>query len=201
MGIIGTIIGRVLDHEIEKHIHAILETRTGYNQKVPFYNTPGDASVPCKEDRILIVKLEGTTGKFVAIGMLVESQDAKPGEKIFYARDKDSNIVSKLSMFDQGNILIDTEKETTDATGDYTKVIKGNVNNTIRKDKDDVIEGSETRHIDKDKTEDVVGNNNLTIIKNNNMEVGGDYNMNVGGNLNINVSGAVTINGAVVNIN
>ena len=103
MGIIGAIIGRVLDHEIKERINAVLETRTGYNQKVPFFNPPGDASVPCKEDRILIIKIEGTTGNYAALGMLVESQGANPGEKIFYGRDADGKVTSKISMLKFGN--------------------------------------------------------------------------------------------------
>lgn len=105
------IIGRLLSHEIDKRIEAVLETRAGYNQKVSFYNPPGDASVPCKEDRILILKIDGTTGKYAAVGMLVESQDAKPGEKIFYGRDADGKIVSKISMLDSGKIKIEADED------------------------------------------------------------------------------------------
>lgn len=100
------IIGRLLNHEIEKQIKVILETRAGFNQKATFYNPPGDASVPCKDDRIIIVKIDGTTGNYVALGVLVASQDAKPGEKIFFARDADGEIVSKISMLNNGDIKI-----------------------------------------------------------------------------------------------
>lgn len=72
MGIIGGIIGRVLDHEFGKRIDLILETRAGFNQTTPLYNPPGDSSVPCKEDRLLIVKIDGT-GRYAALGMLVEA--------------------------------------------------------------------------------------------------------------------------------
>lgn len=115
---IGAIIGRVLDHEIKKRIIAVLETRAKYNVKAPLYNPPGDASVPCKEDRILIVKIDGTTGNYAALGMLVESQGAKPGEKIFYGRNADGKIVSKISMLDSGDIK-------TEADGNDTQKIKG----------------------------------------------------------------------------
>ncbi|GHU13031.1 hypothetical protein FACS1894161_2490 [Spirochaetia bacterium] len=53
------IIGRVIDHSIDKFIEFIVETRVKFYQKVPLYNSPGDASVPCKEDRIIIVKIDG----------------------------------------------------------------------------------------------------------------------------------------------
>jgi hypothetical protein len=97
------IIGRLLDHEIEKRIKIILETRKGYNLTVPLYNPPGDASVPCKEDRLILIKIDGT-GNYAAVGMLVESQNAKPGEKIFYGRNSGGGIVSKISMLDTGDI-------------------------------------------------------------------------------------------------
>jgi hypothetical protein len=114
------IIGRLLDHAIEKHINFILETRKGFNIKVPLYNSPGDASVPCKDDRLLIIKIDGT-GRYAALGMLVESQDAKPGEKIFYGRDAGGTIVSKISMLASGNIEAS-------ADGDIKMTSKKNIN-------------------------------------------------------------------------
>jgi hypothetical protein len=119
------IIGRLLDHAIEKHINFILETRKGFNIKVPLYNSPGDASVPCKDDRLLIIKIDGT-GRYAALGMLVESQGAKPGEKIFYGRDADGAIVSKISMLDSGNIEAEADG---DIKADAKKDIKGTAKN------------------------------------------------------------------------
>lgn len=114
------IIGRLIDHAIEKRISVILETRKGFNLKVPLFNPPGDASVPCKEDRLIIIKIDGT-GNYAAVGMLVESQMAKPGEKIFYGRDAKGTIVSKISMLDDGNIE-------TEADGDIKSTSKKNIN-------------------------------------------------------------------------
>jgi hypothetical protein len=114
------IIGRLIDHAIEKRINAIIETRKGFNLKVPLFNPSGDASVPCKDDRLVIVKIDGT-GNYAALGVLVESQGAKPGEKIFYGRDAGGNIVSKISMLDNGNIE-------TDADGNIKNTSKKNIN-------------------------------------------------------------------------
>jgi len=122
MGIIGGIIGRVLDHEINKRIYTILETRTGYNQKVPLYNSPGDASVPCKDDRILIIKIDGTTGNYAAIGMLVEAQGAKPGEKIFYSRDSNGNMKAILKMLNNGEIHLNDNGKKAARAGDTVKI-------------------------------------------------------------------------------
>ena len=115
-------LGRVIDHAIDKFVQLILETRKGYNQYAFLYNAPGDDSVPCKEDRIVILKIDGT-GKFVGVGMLNESQGAKPGEKIFYGRDADGKIVSILKMLNDGSIETSAEGE----TGNHTLKVKGDL--------------------------------------------------------------------------
>jgi len=142
VGIIGAIIGRVIDHEIEKHIKLVLETRPDYNQKVFLYNSPGDASVPCKEDRILIVKIDGTTGSFAALGMLVESQDAKPGEKIFYARNADGEIVSKISMLDSGDIKTEADGDIS-STNKKNQEYKADENLTLEAKKKSTLKGAD----------------------------------------------------------
>jgi hypothetical protein len=96
-------LGKVIDHTIDKFIGIILETRKGYNQTVFLYNASGDDSVPCKNDKVIILKIDGT-GNFIGAGILVESQGAKPGEKIFFGRDADGKIVSKFSMLNNGDV-------------------------------------------------------------------------------------------------
>ena len=100
MGMIDGIarIGKVINHVIDKFIGVILETRKGYNQTVFLYNASGDDSVPCKNDKVIILKVDGT-GNFIGAGVLTESQGAKPGEKIFFGRDANGRITSTLSMF------------------------------------------------------------------------------------------------------
>ena len=103
-------LGKVIDHAIDKFIGIILETRKNYNQTVFLYNAGGDDSVPCKNDKVIILKIDGT-GNFIGAGVLIESQGAKPGEKIFFGRDADGNVVSKLSMLNDGTIKAEADKD------------------------------------------------------------------------------------------
>jgi len=110
-------IGKTINHAIDKFLGIILETRKNYNQTVFLYTPSGDDSVPCKNDKVIILKVDGT-GNFIGAGVLTESQGAKPGEKIFFGRDADGKITSKLSMLNGGNIEIE-------ADGDVKQKIKG----------------------------------------------------------------------------
>ena len=60
-------IGKVIDHAIDTFIGIILETRKNYNQTVFLYNASGDDSVPCKNDKVIILKIDGT-GNFIGAG-------------------------------------------------------------------------------------------------------------------------------------
>jgi len=119
-------IGKVIDHATDKFLGTILETRKNYNQTVFLYNASGDDSVPCKNDKVIILKVDGT-GNFIGAGILTESQGAKPGEKIFFGRDADGKITSKLSMLNDGNI----EAE---ADGDIKQTTKKNHITEAKKD-------------------------------------------------------------------
>ena len=72
-------IGKNLKAEIDQYIEQCIETRLGYNQSAFTYGPSGDDSPPVKDDRIVLVQVDGT-GKFVAAGVLTVSQGAKPGE-------------------------------------------------------------------------------------------------------------------------
>lgn len=78
-------VGRVIDHAIDKFVQLILETRKGYNQTVYLFSPSGDNSVPCKEDRLIIIKTDGT-GKYIAVAVATESQGANPGEKNIFRK-------------------------------------------------------------------------------------------------------------------
>jgi hypothetical protein len=135
-------VGRVLDHIIDKFVQLILETRKGYNQTVYLFTPSGDNSVPCKEDRLIILKVDGT-GKYLAVAVATESQGANPGEKIFFARDQNNKIVSKITMLNDGSVSLDTDTETTgEASGNYNRKIKGNENIDILKNKTETIGGN-----------------------------------------------------------
>ena len=97
-------IGKVISHEIEKAVEIIAETRKGYNQKGVLYNSSGEDSPPVKDDKIVILKVDGS-GKGLIIGVFNETQGAKPGEKIYFARNEKGEIKSKLSMLGKGEVL------------------------------------------------------------------------------------------------
>lgn len=95
-------IGKVINHNIEKAVELIAETRKGYNQNAILFNSSGEDSPPVKNDKLVLLKIDGS-GKYVVIGIFNETQGAKPGEKIFFARDEDGAIKSKLSMLGDGS--------------------------------------------------------------------------------------------------
>jgi hypothetical protein len=204
-------LGRVIDHAINKFVELIIETRKGYNQYTFMYTPSGDNSVPLKEDRMIIIKIDGT-GRFIAAGVLVESQGAKPGEKIFFARDAKGNIVSKLTMLNDGLVSLDTNTETTgEATGQYKRTIKGkttvlekddrdytnekNVNETIEGDQTIDIAGDQNVSITGSITENVTGKVTETTNDDREISVTGGMTITIGGSLNLNVDGAISING------
>jgi hypothetical protein len=102
-------IGKVINHNINDIIEIIAETRKGFNQKAVLYNSSGDDSPPIKNDKIVLVKVDGT-GKYIVIGTVTPSQGAKPGEKIFFSRSESGDIKSKLSMLGDGLVTWEAEK-------------------------------------------------------------------------------------------
>jgi hypothetical protein len=117
VGINFSVIGRKIGGEIEKFVHVIFEARKGDNRRALLFNSPGEDSVPLDDERLILVKVDGT-GKYAACAVLTLSQGAKPGEKIFFARDPDAKTVSKISMLNDGAVSIENE-------GDYTQKTKG----------------------------------------------------------------------------
>jgi hypothetical protein len=225
VGIGFNFIGRKVGEEVKKFIQLIFEARKDDNRNALLYTAAGDDSVPLNEERIVLVKVDGT-GKYVAVGVLTPSQGAKPGEKIFFARDPDAAIVSKISMLNDGSVTVDTDTETTgEATGDYNRKIKGktdilerenrtyknekDVNNTIEGNKEETIEGDNTKTtggdentgIEGDKTENITGNATESVQLDKVISVGGGLSIDVGGSLDIKAGGTVTINGQTINLN
>jgi hypothetical protein len=116
VGIGSNLIGRKIGEEIKKFIRLIFEARKDDTRNALLYNSAGEDSVPLNDERIILVKVDGT-GKYAAAGVLTSSQGAKPGEKIFFARDPDAAIVSKISMLNDGSVI-------TEADGDVTQKTK-----------------------------------------------------------------------------
>ena len=71
------------------------ETRKGFDEEALLYASAGDDSVPCDNDRLILIKA-GNTGEKAAVGSLNESQGAKPGEKILFSRDKNGKVVATM---------------------------------------------------------------------------------------------------------
>jgi hypothetical protein len=133
-----------MDHAIEKFCTIIFEARKGDNRHALRYTPAGDDSVPLKEDRLVLAKVDGN-GKWVVVGVLVESQKAKPGEKILFGRDEDGKVTSLLKMLNDGTIDLSNEKDFKRTTkGDTTITDEGNRTETIKKDEAHTTEGKLT---------------------------------------------------------
>ena len=102
------IIGKVLKAASNTFTALTVETRKGFSEEPLLYSVAGDDSVPCKDDRVLLVQAGGT-GEQVVAGVLNKSQGAKSGEKILFARDKNGKIVATIKMLNSGNIEIETD--------------------------------------------------------------------------------------------
>ena len=113
------IIGKVLKAVSDTFTVLTAETRKGFSEEPLLYSASGDDSVPCKDDRVLLVPAGGT-GEQVVAGVLNKSQGAKSGERILFARDENGKIVAKIKMLNSGNIEIE-------ADGDCKVKAKGNI--------------------------------------------------------------------------
>jgi hypothetical protein len=133
VGIGFNIIGRKIGEEIKKFIQLVFEARKDDSRNALLYNSAGEDSVPLDDERIILVKVDGA-GKYVAVGVLTPSQGAKPGEKIFFARDLDGSIVSKLSMLHGGEVDFTQ-------TGNFKGNIEKNAELTIKGDKSETVTG------------------------------------------------------------
>lgn len=156
-------IGKVIDHAIEKFTETILETRKGYNQTVFLYSPSGDNSVPCKNDKVIILKVDGT-GNFIGVNILTESQGANPGEKIFFGRDANGNITSKLSMLNNGDVKLENK-------GDVIQKVMGNKKVTVDGDISVISKGDQEYSADKNINILAI---NKSTLKGSDVEVIGD---------------------------
>jgi hypothetical protein len=111
------IIGRVIKHNIEKLAEIVSETRKDFNQNALLYTPAGDDSIPLKDERLILIKVDGN-GKYIACGVLTPSQGAKPGEKYLFGRDAEGKITSLIKMLNDGTVDISNEK-------DYKRTTKG----------------------------------------------------------------------------
>ena len=103
-------IGKHLKAEIEDYIEQTIETRLNFKQTALTFAPSGDDSPPVKDDRIILVSIDGN-GKFAAVGVLTASQGAKPGEKILYSRNEDGEVQAVLSLLNDGKVKLETPEE------------------------------------------------------------------------------------------
>lgn len=114
-------IGKHLKAEIDKYIEQVIETRLNYKQTALTFAPSGDDSPPIKDDRIILVSIDGN-GKFAAVGVLTASQGAKPGEKILYSRNEDGEVQAILSLLNDGKVKLETPEEVSVASEKSIKV-------------------------------------------------------------------------------
>ena len=110
-------VGKNISAEIKDYIDQTIETRLNYNQTARTFGPSGDDSPPVKDDRIVVVEVDGT-GKFVAVGTLTVSQGAKPGEKILFSRNDKGEVQAVLSLLDDGKVTLKTPGVITAETDD-----------------------------------------------------------------------------------
>ena len=96
-------IARMIQSAIDRHIVQTVEVYFGKNVTAETYAPSGDDSPPLAEDRIVLVQVDGT-GNFMAVGVLSESQGAKPGEKILYSRNDKGEVQAAIKLLNDGKI-------------------------------------------------------------------------------------------------
>ena len=120
------IIARCIKYAAEKLVTLTGETVKDFNINTFLYTPAGDDSIPLPNERLLLIKVDGT-GKYVSAGVLTSSQGARPGEKIFFARNGNGEIVGKLSFLNDGTvILMATNDHSENISGDCTINVDGN---------------------------------------------------------------------------
>jgi len=98
-------IGRWLSSVIETFITGTIESRINERIQSVLYGISGDDSPPLPEDRVLLIKIDGS-GKCIVSGVLCLSQGAEPGEKIIYSRDSNGDVQSTIYLKSDGTIEI-----------------------------------------------------------------------------------------------
>lgn len=98
-------IARWLSSKIETYITGIVESRIQERIQTLLFGSSGDDSPPLPEDRVLLIRIEGT-GNNIVSGVICESQGAEPGEKKLYSRDDDGVVQATVYLKSDGTIEI-----------------------------------------------------------------------------------------------
>ncbi len=96
-------IARLIKAEIGKFIVQTVESYFCANVSAETFAPSGDDSPPLVNDRIVLVKTDGT-GNFAAVGVLSVSQGAKAGEKILYSRSSSGEVKAAIKLLNDGKI-------------------------------------------------------------------------------------------------
>lgn len=137
-------ISKLIKTAIDKYIEQTVEAYLGANITALTFAASGDDSPPLKDDRIALMKIDGS-GAFACVGVLSVSQGANPGERILYSRDEDGNPRAVLKLLGEGEF----EFLTLDDNGEEKASVK------MKKD--------ELTFIDENGNEIVCDKNGITI--------------------------------------
>lgn len=133
-------IGRHLKAEIDKYIEQTVETRLNYLQTALTFAPSGDDSPPLKEDRIILVSVDGS-GKYAAAGVLTVSQGAKAGEKVLYSRSEDGDVEAIIRLLNDGTIKMEAPGDIK-ISGEKTLSAELKDNASVKTDADMSLEAS-----------------------------------------------------------
>lgn len=96
-------IARWIRTKINDFVYGIIEDKINHTITSLLFSSSGDDSPPLPEDRVLIVKKEGS-GEYAIVGVLCKSQGAEPGEKKLYSRDENGNLKGLIYIMKDGII-------------------------------------------------------------------------------------------------
>jgi len=116
-------IGKWLSSKIGTYIIGILESRLNERIQSPLYGPSGDDSPPIADDRVLLIKVDGT-GKYVITGVICKSQGAEPGEKKLYSRDSNGDIQGYIYIKSDGTIEINGNADFAVSYNDLNTVLQ-----------------------------------------------------------------------------
>jgi len=110
-------IGRILKNRMQKFIYNTIETRLQLNFENKMYAPAGLHCVPLKDDRMILVKIDGT-GKFGVVGTLNELQPGldsiSEGDIWLFSRDPGSGKYKTwIKLNHDGTLEIDTPSNVT----------------------------------------------------------------------------------------
>lgn len=98
-------IAKWLSSKIETLILGTIESKINERLQAYLFGPSGDDSPPLDNDKIIMLKKEGT-GHYVVCGVLCQSQGANPGEKILYSRNSSGVVQSTIKLLSNGTIEI-----------------------------------------------------------------------------------------------